>query len=95
MDTIARSDAFFFVTTICIVIVTLVVVVLGAYLTTVVADLRYIVKKARASTDEIADDIRDAREALKDKGRTIGALLSGFFAFRSRRKRKKRESSEE
>ncbi len=94
METLAKSDAFFFITSICIVLVSLGVLVLGAYFWTIITDLRYIVKKARESTDEIVEDIRDARDALKDKGRTIGALLSGFFAYRAKKKRRKDEAED-
>lgn len=88
METLARSDAFFFITTICIVLVTLIVLILGAYFWTIITDLRYIVKKAKDSTDLIVEDIHEVRKALQDKGRTIGALLSGFFAFRAKKRRK-------
>lgn len=94
MEAVAKSEAFFFITTICIALVTLVIIVLGAYLWTIINDLRYIVKKAKVGADEIAEDIKDMRDSLKDKGRTIGALLSGFFAFRAKRKRRKKGEEE-
>lgn len=89
MDTLAKSDAFFFITSVCVSLVTIVILVIGAYLFGIVADIKYIVRKAKASTDEITNDIHEIRETLKDKGSAIGAVLSSFFAFRSRKKRKK------
>ena len=91
MDTVAKSDAFFFITTISVIIVTVIVVVAGAYLIRIISDIKYITKRAKKETDEIADDLKEAREHLKEKGHGIAGLLSSVFAFRRARKKRKED----
>jgi len=94
MDAIAKSDIFFFITTVCVVLFTLVTLVVGAYVWTIIADVRYIVRKAKDGADEIADDLQAIRETLKDRGRTIGSILSAFFAFRAKKKSRKKSDED-
>lgn len=97
MDTVARSDAFFFITTICVIVVTIIVVVAGAYFIRIVSDVKYITKRAKKETDEIADDLKAAREHIKEKGGGIISALTSVFAsvvsFGKARKRR-RESKD-
>ncbi|MES2059724.1 MAG: hypothetical protein V4438_01705 [Patescibacteria group bacterium] len=93
MDTAARSDTFFFITTICVILVTVIAVVAGAYAIRIIADVKYITKRAKKETDEIADDLKNAREHIKQKGSGLFSLLSSVLstvtAFgKARRKRK-------
>jgi beta-lactamase regulating signal transducer with metallopeptidase domain len=89
MDTIAKSDAFFFITTICVILVTVMVVVAGAYAIRIVSDVKYITKRAKKETDEIADDLKEAREHIKTKGIGLLSVLSSVLSFgRARKKRK-------
>ncbi len=91
MESIAKSDMFFFVTTIAVIVVTLVLVVALAYVIRIASDIKYIAKRAKQETDEIADDLKTARETLKSKGKTIATILSSLWMLRSRRRSKSRE----
>lgn len=91
MDTLAKSDMFFFITTICILLVSLVLLVVGAYVIVIIADIRMITKKLREGTDEVVDDLKLLRENLKEKGRTFGSVLAAIFALRRARKKSKKD----
>ncbi len=91
MESIAKSDMFFFVTTIAVIIVTLVLVVALAYVIRIASDIKYIAKRAKQETDEIADDLKTARETLKSKGKTIATILSSLWILRSKRRSKSKE----
>ncbi|MDB5204871.1 MAG: hypothetical protein JWP09_899 [Candidatus Taylorbacteria bacterium] len=91
MENIAKSDMFFFVTTIAVIIVTLVLVVALAYVIRIASDIKYIAKRAKQETDEIADDLKNARETLKSKGKTIATIISSLWMLRSKRRSKSKE----
>ncbi len=88
MENIAKSDMFFFVTTIAVIIVTLVLVVALAYVIRIASDIKYIAGKAKQETDEIVDDIKNARETLKSKGKTIATIISSLWFLKNKRKSK-------
>ncbi|MES2409378.1 MAG: hypothetical protein V4509_03700 [Patescibacteria group bacterium] len=88
MENIAKSDMFFFVTTIAVIIVTLVLVVALAYVIRIASDIKYIAGKAKQETDEIVDDIKNARETLKSKGKAIATILSSLWFLKNKRKSK-------
>lgn len=91
MESIAKSDMFFFVTTIAVIVLTLVLVVALAYVIRIASDIKYIAHRAKQETDEIADDLKSARETLKSKGKTIATILSSLWILRSKRRSKSRE----
>lgn len=91
MEEVAKSDVFFFVTTLCVVVVTVVVVFVIAYSIRIITDVKYIVKKAKDETDEIVRDIRDAREIVKEKTRSFGTFLSVFKIFTDKKSGKKKQ----
>jgi predicted Holliday junction resolvase-like endonuclease len=93
MDTVAKSDTFFFITTICVILITLVVVVLGSYVIRVISDVKQITRRAKKETDEFADDLKVAREHFREKGRGVGAMLGSLLAFKDAR-RKRKESKD-
>lgn len=86
MESVVKSDMFFFVTTIAVIVLTLVLVVALTYVIRIASDIKYIAKRAKQETDEIADDLKSARVALKEKGKTIGTILSSLWFLRSKRK---------
>jgi predicted Holliday junction resolvase-like endonuclease len=88
MESIVKSDMFFFVTTIAVIVLTLVLVVALSYIIRIASDIKYIAKRAKQETDEIADDLKSARETLKSKGKTIATILSSLWILRNKRKSK-------
>lgn len=91
MESIAKSDMFFFVTTIAVIVLTLVLVIALAYVIRIASDIKYIAHRAKQETDEIADDLKSARETLKSKGKTIATILSSLWILRSKRRSKSKE----
>ncbi len=89
MESIARSDMFFFVTTIAVIVLTLVLVVALSYFIRIASDIKYIAKRAKEETDEIADDLKTARETLKAKGKTFATIISSLWFLRNKRKSRK------
>lgn len=85
MESVAKSDMFFFVTTIAVVVVTLVLVVALSYIIRIASDIKYIASRAKKETDEIADDLKVARETLKTKGKTFATILSSLWILKSKR----------
>ena len=88
MDTVAKSDFFFFVTTIAVIVVTLVLIVALTYVIRIASDIKYISKRAKEETDDIADDIRSARENLKSKGKLFATLFTSLWALGKKKKTK-------
>ena len=73
METVVKSDVFFFITTMCVILVTIIVVVLGAYFIRIVSDVKYITKRAKKETDEIADEVYEdeyEKAGLNNLGRS-------------------------
>jgi predicted Holliday junction resolvase-like endonuclease len=89
MESVAKSDVFFFVTTVAVIVVTLVIVVALAYIIRIASDIKYISTRAKQETDEIVDDLKSARETLKEKGRTISTILSSLWFLGIKKKPKK------
>jgi predicted Holliday junction resolvase-like endonuclease len=89
MESIIKSDVFFFVTTVAVIVVTLIIVIAFTYVIRIASDIKYISTRAKQEADEIVDDLKSARETLKDKGRTISTILSSLWILGSKRKSKK------
>lgn len=95
MEAVAKSEIFFFITTVCIILVTLVILVSGVYLVKIVADVKSITKRLKEETAEVMDDLKSARESLKEKGRSFASVLAAIFALRGgKKKRHKTEDGE-
>ena len=82
MDTIARSDAFFVITSVAIIILSVLFSVLLVYGIRVIRDVSQIAKKARQEGEAIIDDVRAARENIKTGSslRSFGTFLARIFA---------------
>lgn len=91
MESVAKSDAFFFITTIAVIVVTVMVVIACAYLIRIISDVKYITKRAKKETDEIADDLKAAREHMKEKGSGIFSLIASALSFSKARRKKKED----
>lgn len=86
MESVAKSDLFFFVTTIAVIVLTVIIVIALSYVIRIASDIKYIAKRAKQETDEIADDLKNARETLKSKGKTIATIISSLWILRGKRK---------
>ena len=68
MTDLAKSDAFFFITTIAVILVTIVVIIVAVYLIKILRDVKHISDKAKTETDLIAEDINELRTNVRRQG---------------------------
>ncbi len=96
MESVMKSDIFFFVTTIAVVVVSVGVVIALWYAVRILRDVKEFMTKARTEGDEILKEVGSFREEMKKKGgvaKTLGAFLVWVFA-RRRGKKKSKEIPE-
>lgn len=93
MDTIAKSDAFFFITSIAIIVIAIAVIIVLFYVIRLARHIAYVAKKIREESDHVAADLALMRAKVRAQGTSftgIIRLFSGFF-----KKTKKRRSTSE
>ncbi len=79
MDSLAKSEVFFFVTTIAVGLFTIVGVVIAVYLVKILRNINAVSELASAQASKISGDIDLVRETIKEEGwRAIKRL--NFFA---------------
>lgn len=88
-NTLARSDAFFIITSVAVVLITLVAVVGLVYFVGILKSIRRTIKTVEQVTDSVSKDITDLRDHVKNRG--FGAALLGdvIKSWRSKRPRSK------
>ncbi|MCI0542457.1 hypothetical protein L0Y69_01725 [bacterium] len=65
MDSLARSDLFFFITTIAVVLVTALVVAALIYVVRILRDIKSLSQKLEEGGDAIASDISSVHSSIK------------------------------
>jgi hypothetical protein len=88
MESLIKSDIFFFITTICIVLITVLFVVILIYLIRVFKNIDFLSKKIKEEGEEIINDVHNARINLKAEGKKASNLLSILSFFKKKRKNK-------
>ncbi len=95
MDTLIHADIFFFVTTIVVIFIGILLVIILAYIATIVADIKKISALVRKESAEIALDIKDIRNEIRDdimsgasSATKIFSIINTFRKFSGKRKRK-------
>ncbi len=88
MESLIKSDIFFFITTICIVLITILFVVILIYLIRVFKNIDFLSKKIKEEGEEIINDVHNARINLKAEGKKASNLLSILSFFKKKRKNK-------
>lgn len=68
MNTLAKADVFFFITSIAVVIITIACIVVLVYLALVMRNIKRISDAAHREARGIADDIAAFREDVKKEG---------------------------
>ena len=94
METLAKSDAFFFVTTIAVVLLTIMALIILFYLLRVARAALIVSKKIKAESENLVEDIAAMRARVAAEGfgiRSIFKLFGGFFG--NTMGKKKRASS--
>lgn len=82
METLAKSDAFFFITSIAVILFTILALVILFYVIRFARIALQISKKVKEESDNISHDIAKIRARVNEEGfgiRTVYRLVSGFF----------------
>ena len=77
METIAKADIFFVVTTVAIVAVSIALLAVLVYTLLILRDVKNISRKVKEETQHISEDIKDLRTNI----RTEGAKIRHFTTF--------------
>lgn len=97
MADIAKSDIFFFITSLSVVVLTIIVAVLLVYIFLIVRNVKGVVEKVKEESDLLLDDVKQLRVRLKSEDgaiRRASALFSfvrGIFLDKRGRSRKKKD----
>ena len=94
MNSLLKSDVFFFITSIAVVIIAILLAVLIVYLIKVSRDIKYISQRAKTEADNIIDDVSKLRTNLKEQGGKIKDLAGFFSRFYKPKKTKSRKETE-
>ncbi len=76
MDSLAKADIFFFITSCAIAIFAIAGIIAAVYLTKILNDIKAITSTARREVENIIDDVGELREDLKEEGK---GLISKLF----------------
>jgi len=89
MDSLLKSDIFFFVTTVVVALLGILITIVLVYLVRILSDVKMLSKKVRQEGEHIVDDIEGLRENIKKNTIKLSDILSfGFFRKKSERKKK-------
>lgn len=83
MESILKSDIFFFITSVAVIVLALISTIILYYFIKLMKHIEYIAHKVRTETDLITRDIDDVRNKFKDGSMKMGGLAgmaSGFAA---------------
>ncbi|PIR45279.1 MAG: hypothetical protein COV10_00120 [Candidatus Vogelbacteria bacterium CG10_big_fil_rev_8_21_14_0_10_51_16] len=97
-EAIARSDVFFFVTTISVILVTACVLAVLIYLAGILRNIKSLSDLVKEEGELIRQDITDARMNVRERGfelRILSTLFNSFIKRRRERKRKRSTKKEE
>jgi hypothetical protein len=78
MESIVKSDFFFFITTLCVLLITAFLLVIFWNVLRMTKSLREIITRIKDETDGIADDIAMLRNDIKENNFGFKSLLSFF-----------------
>ena len=88
METIMKSEIFFFITSIAVVIITILLGVLATYLIRILRNVDDISAKAKDEAGLIKEDIAELRENVKTEGAKVKHLVKFFNNLKGRKSKK-------
>ena len=92
MQSLLKSDIFFFITSICVIVVSILIVYVLVYIVRILMDLKKLSRKIDQEGEKIVDDIGVMRETVKD--RLIDTpVFRGIFGSTKKKTSKKRDKS--
>lgn len=78
MDVIAKSDVFFFITSIAVIVLSAVVAVALVYAIRILRNVSHVSKIVSEESDLIAKDVSRLREEAENNGVKVGRLMRMF-----------------
>lgn len=81
MESILKSDIFFFITSISVIILTFICAIVLFFGIKIIRHMLYVVKKIREESDNVSNDIQELRNKIKDNGLKIGGTIGSVFSF--------------
>lgn len=88
MTELAKSDIFFFITSIAVGLVTLLMIIVLIYFFVILKKVKQIVDRVKQEGGEILDDLGEIREKLKENSGILKKVPVLFFLFKKLIKRK-------
>ncbi len=84
MDSVLKSDLFFFITSIAVVLVSAVLIVIMVYIVRIMRDIKDIASTLKQQTDALSDDIDEFRSKVKEGSWTKFIGFMGKFIGRGK-----------
>ena len=88
MDTLIKSEIFFFITSIAVVILTILLGMAAVYLIRILRNVDDISKKAKDEAALIKEDVADLRQNIRDEGIKVKSFVNFFKKIKGRRPKK-------
>ena len=88
METIMKSEIFFFITSIAVVIMTILLGILTTYLIRIMQNVDDISAKAKDEAGLIKEDIAELRESVKTEGAKVKHIVSFINNLKGRKNKK-------
>jgi MFS superfamily sulfate permease-like transporter len=88
METIMKSEIFFFITSIAVVILTILIGIIAAYLIRILRNVDDISQKAKNEAALIKEDVADLRQNIRDEGIKVKSFVSFFNKLKGRKNKK-------
>lgn len=79
LDTLAKSDLFFFLTGLAVIIVTLLVLIALVYIIKILRDVEDITDNVREESEEIIEDIHNTRTSIKKGVKKSGKKIKSLI----------------
>lgn len=87
MDTVMKSEIFFFITSIAVVVLTILVGVVIAYLIRILRNVDDISEKAKEETALIKEDVAELRQNLREQGIKAKSFVTFFNKLKGRKRK--------
>lgn len=88
METIMKSEIFFFITSIAVVILTILIGIVAAYLIRILRNVDDISAKAKEEAALIKEDVADLRQNIRDEGIKVKSFVNFFNKLKGRKNKK-------
>ena len=81
MDSIVKSEIFFFITSIAVIVLSIGAAVVLVYAVRVLRDVDHVAKLVRDESDLIAKDVSRLRESAEEKGMEAGRFIKFIIKY--------------